>query len=501
MKSVLYLAMSGLLMLGGALHAEEGAVVEMESVEAAYQSGDYATARAGLEVLAEAGDARAAYRLGFMIANGQGGPFDRAEAIKWLEAALAGQHNAGYTLLARAYMSGNPELPDYERAAELLEQSVALDDADAHFYLAQLLRVGRGVEPDPQRAFQLMRKAGGANMPDAAFGLAEMYSRGEGTVQDEAQVQRWLLQAAELGHGEAQMSLYFNYSRGTGFPQNDALAAQWLQAAAASGHTLAERVYGTELLLGDGQTPGTDHPTGLALLTRAAQKGEPGAQSNLGYAYAQGIGVDPDMAVAAAWFKAAADQGLTRAALTLAELYITGEGVEQSTEAAIEYYRVAYLGRSEQAAQRLGILLVEGAIPGPEPEAGLRWVTAAAETGQAEALDWLIKRAGLEPFAAFQLGRILDEGLGTEPDPERAARYFLLAAEGAVVPAQERLADLFASGAGVEQDYVQAHKWANVASALGSETAADRRDLLSNLMTPEQVAEAQAAARAFLAAQ
>ena len=59
----------------------------------------------------------------------------------------------------------------------------------------------------------------------------------------------------------------------------------------------------------------------------------------------------------------------------------------------------------------------------------------------------------------------------------------------------------FASGRAGRVDYVEAHKWANVASANGSEAAAERRDVLANLMTAEQVAEAQARAKKFLSEQ
>ena len=53
----------------------------------------------------------------------------------------------------------------------------------------------------------------------------------------------------------------------------------------------------------------------------------------------------------------------------------------------------------------------------------------------------------------------------------------------------------------VAQDFVEAHKWANVAAANGNEEAAERRDVFANLMTPEQIAEAQDRARRVLAGQ
>jgi TPR repeat protein len=61
---------------------------------------------------------------------------------------------------------------------------------------------------------------------------------------------------------------------------------------------------------------------------------------------------------------------------------------------------------------------------------------------------------------------------------------------------------MYENGRGVRKDYVQAHKWYNLAAARLPEmehrdqTAANR-DAMTTRMPPEQVAEAQALARAW----
>ena len=60
------------------------------------------------------------------------------------------------------------------------------------------------------------------------------------------------------------------------------------------------------------------------------------------------------------------------------------------------------------------------------------------------------------------------------------------------------LGSMYALGRGVAQDYIRAHMWANVAGAAGLEGAREIRDHLRDLMTPEQVAEAQRLAREWL---
>ena len=52
-----------------------------------------------------------------------------------------------------------------------------------------------------------------------------------------------------------------------------------------------------------------------------------GAQFNLGINYKQGIGVEPSLAEATAWFEKAADQGHGDAAFICAQHYGKGQGV------------------------------------------------------------------------------------------------------------------------------------------------------------------------------
>jgi TPR repeat protein len=61
--------------------------------------------------------------------------------------------------------------------------------------------------------------------------------------------------------------------------------------------------------------------------------------------------------------------------------------------------------------------------------------------------------------------------------------------------AQMQLGLRYAKGEGVTQDYVQAHKWVNLAAVGGDAEAAKSRDVFAKLMTAEQVAEAQRLAR------
>jgi TPR repeat protein len=85
-------------------------------------------------------------------------------------------------------------------------------------------------------------------------------------------------------------------------------------------------------------------------------------------------------------------------------------------------------------------------------------------------------------------------------DYSEALKWFQKAADQGDTSAQLRTGLMFATGEGVPQDYVQAHKWLNLAAARERVNelrnyAANSRDLVAKQMTPAQVAEAQKLAR------
>jgi TPR repeat protein len=59
---------------------------------------------------------------------------------------------------------------------------------------------------------------------------------------------------------------------------------------------------------------------------------------------------------------------------------------------------------------------------------------------------------------------------------------------------------MYAAGRSVQLDYVTAHKWLNLAALRGNEEAARLRREIAAQMSPAEIAQAQRAARAFLAA-
>ena len=101
---------------------------------------------------------------------------------------------------------------------------------------------------------------------------------------------------------------------------------------------------------------------------------------------------------------------------------------------------------------------------------------------------------GAQPAGAdFDAGqRAWDAG-----DVNEALTQWQAAANGGDRRAMLALGRLYVQGLGVIQDYVEAHKWLNLAASRGEIAALHERDALTGKMTPQQIATAQERAAAW----
>ena len=151
-----------------------------DEAKEACRKGDYAQAYEEFKKLAEQGDARAQYTLGFMYAKGKGVPEDYAEAMKW-----------------------------YRKAAEQ-------GDPNAQDALGWMYAEGKGVAKDYAEAMRWYRKAAEQGYARAQYTLGFMYANGEGVAKDDAEAVKWFRKAAEQGYARAQDALGFMYAKGEG---------------------------------------------------------------------------------------------------------------------------------------------------------------------------------------------------------------------------------------------------------------------------------------------
>ncbi|WP_300528932.1 tetratricopeptide repeat protein [Maricaulis sp.] len=376
--------------------------------------------------------------------------------VVWL--VMRGGGSSGYTMAdaEEAFAS-----TDYVRTAEILSELAEENNLLAQYRLGMMYLDGRGVEADADRAAQYLARAYASEYAPAGEALAGIYvDRAENADSVEAGVE-WYQRAADVGSMEAMTVLGSYYLSGTGVE--------------------------------------ADPERAIELLAGPAEAGDVRAQSNLGYAYLTGTGVPQSDADAFRWYLAASQTGLVRAQPILGMLYESGRGTERNVPEATRWYLNALSAGAPGVDARLGALIANGEVPVQDEFDAVAWVGAAARGGHAPAAAWLEGQAEAgNADALAMLGEFYIAGQVLPQNASRGLDYQTRAAEAGSAGAQLAMAQRYATGDGVEQDYVQAHIWSNLAAAAGEAGAAEQRDAVARLLSPEQLEQAQQMATEWL---
>jgi cell division septation protein DedD len=111
----------------------------------------------------------------------------------------------------------------------------------------------------------------------------------------------------------------------------------------------------------------------------------------------------------------------------------------------------------------------------------------------AEALKWF-RQSAAQGYAIGQnnLGVMYRNGYGVRQDYAMAATFYRLSAAQGYALAQSSLAAMYENGDGVRRDYEEAYMWYTLAASQGLEGAEQSRQSLAQLMSDEQIRNAQA---------
>ncbi len=187
-------------------------------------------------------------------------------------------------------------------------------------------------------------------------------------------------------------------------------------------------------------------------LATKAEQGDVDAQYNLGAMYGNGIGTPLNFVYGLMWVNIATSNGHkdTSVGRELLSNAMTAKGVAQAEKLALVYFN---------------------------PE-------------QADA------------DAQFNFGHMYKKGAGVLQSDKTAVKWYNLAAEKGNANAQFFLGGMHSLGHGVPQNVIYAWMWTNIAAANGYKNTdiAKTRELLSKLITEEQITNAEALAHAYLTA-
>ena len=257
-----------------------------------------------------------------------------------------------------------------------------------------------------------------------------------------------------------------------------------IQPLAEKGNAAAQSILGAMYLTGKGVAQDVAEAKGL--FHKSADQGSAILQFKIGNVYRSGKGATRDRFEAVKWYRRAADQGSADAQLALASMYEEGEGaeyddVEYDEAEALKWYRIAADQGSAQAQYLLGLHYYYDEEDRLDPDEAVNWYSKAADQGHIPAQQ--------------KLGSMYEEGEGVEYDATEAVKWYRKAADQGDILAQEQLGSIYEKGEGVARDYIQALVFRTLAARDGGPFMAARRDHLAELMTRDQIAEAERLAR------
>jgi TPR repeat protein len=215
-----------------------------------------------------------------------------------------------------------------------------------------------------------------------------------------------------------------------------------------------------------------------------AENGDAGSESAIGWDYFNGVGVGRDKAEGIKWYRKAVEQNSAEAEWYLGDCYLRGDGVGQDSTEAIKLFRKSARQSYPIAEHTLGVLYENGSgVPKDYVEA-VSWYRKAAEQGDA--------------VGEFALANCYSLGIGVATNLSQAVVWWRKAAIQGDSGSQYNLGTSLLKGNGVTKDYVEAYKWLNLASAQENEFAKKNLSIVEQLMTSEQIAEAQQLSREFV---
>jgi len=248
-----------------------------------------------------------------------------AFVVVFATAAAAGPVEDGFAAYARG---------DFARAVELWRPYAENGDARAQNFMGDLYFEGQGVKQDFRQALFWFKLAAGKGSAAARYNLGVAAEQGRGLPASAAQATAYYKQAAEAGGVPAMLALA-RLARASEPPDHET-ALRWTQKAADKGDPQAEDELGTLYRLGKGVEP--DLAKAREWYRKAGEQGYAPAENNLGMMYRLGAGGPPDYERAFGWLHRAADHGVATAKFNIGAMYALGLGASKDLVEAYVWY-------------------------------------------------------------------------------------------------------------------------------------------------------------------
>ncbi|MBT3785930.1 SEL1-like repeat protein, partial [bacterium] len=443
-------------------------------------------------------------------------------ATDWLKkAALAGVDVAQH-YLGSCYQFEIGVKEDLEQAIEWRKKAAEQGLPIALRYLAHGFKEGGILNKDIDRAIFFYIRAAVHGDIDSQFLLAGFYKRGEYVDQSNEKYLYWTKKAADQGDVASQYLLGKHFSNEDSRDFNVAKAFQCYLNIANHGirqksEEPVDRYYPSACRFQEEEFRKVNDPiiTGAQSLValsyrvgngiekdlqeavfwfkKAAERGDPDAQFDLGIAYKDGQEVEKDDDLAFSWFQKAAHQGHQRAQYELSRLYAGESNPNYDKPLAIEWCKKSADQGYELAQHTLGICYLTGNGVDRDHQKANHWISLAADQRVQESKDALSSFTNMPEDFELKLQKLADlkkskealdeklEVLETKRrfiqsldtyfnekspnyDPELGLRACIEAAEDGDSEAQHLLGRYYYEGAIVEKNFEKALSFFHLAA-------------------------------------
>ncbi len=256
-------------LIGGVLSTSS--IAGFSEGEDAFNAQQYRAAFSEFLPLADAGDFRSQYYIGYLYLNGYGIAKDNKKALNYLERAVDQEYDLAQSLMAFLYSEGKVVPKNKKKALNLYEQAAEQGNISALLNLGIMYYTGDGVEKNTTKALEYFNKIPVLQKPIVGRYLGEIYLNESGFVNHDLALSYYKQSAAANDIGSYYALALMN-QKGQGTEKNVQDAIKYYQYAASQNHAPSQYM--------------------------------------LGAIYANGDGVPRDKLTAYAWFSLAADQHL-----------------------------------------------------------------------------------------------------------------------------------------------------------------------------------------------
>lgn len=328
-----------------------------------------------------------------------------------------------------------------------------------------------------------------------------------------------LIEKAQGGDFGSQVLLWLAYSHGYAVPKDLKKGLPWLQKAAEHGCSECQWELSTVYSFGKGGVP-VDNAEAFKWALKAAERGHPVAEHNVGDFYFEGVGVEKNPEQARYWLMKAAEQGFAHSQWLLATLYLNGVGGPPDREEALKWLTKSLVQEHSPSMETLaGMFTDPNGVP-QQPQLVFDLHRAAAQLGDhrsefevgriyrsgylgapdyAQAKVWFERAAAARYGPADQyLGAMYETGQGVPVNLTMANSYYESAASLGVSGAIQKMGELYRDGIGTQADPTAASMWFIIGSKMGASECESALQSLQPKLTPGQYQMAAARANTWM---